>query len=254
MADPGLRELERRWRQSGAPDDEARWLVARLRKGELDAGRLELAACCDHRPADQALRAVGIAPSPTSWVTDVRRWGDDPCVRAGLVAARLALPVWAEAFPADGRPAAILDLVARWLEAAGGERRDAEQAVLDAEDAAVAAQAEVEDAADLAASWGAHLAEQAAVAALYAARTLQAAARESPRSLSVPRAWLRRRPARTSRARAPASVVDDFLAAQARAARALRVADDVVRAAVDAGVAAWCLDPLGQPCPEGARP
>ncbi len=238
MADLGLRELERRWQASGSPDDEARWLVARVRRGELDLGRVELAACCDHLAAAQALHALGLAPSPTSWVTDVRRWGDDVCVRATLAAARRALPVWAEAFPDDARPAAILGLVERWLEPAGD---DPAHALLDADDAAAAAQLEAEDAADLAASWGAHLAEDACVVACLAVRALQAAARDAPRTLGVPRGWLRRRPARTFRIRRPPAVVDDFLAATARAARALRVADDIVRREVNAEVAAWAL-------------
>lgn len=247
MSDLDLRELERRWRASGSPDDEARWLVGRVRRGELDVNRLELAACCDRAAAAQALRAIGLTPSPTSWVTDVRRWGDDVCVRATLAAARRALPTWEEAFPDDLRPGAILGLVERWLEAGpdGGVRPpqdDPTHALLDAVDAAAAAQLEAEDAADLAASWGAHLAEDACVVACLAVRAVQAAARDAPRTLGVPRAWLRRRPARTSRIRRPPSVVDDFLSATARAARALRVAEDVVRRGVNADVAAWALE------------
>jgi hypothetical protein len=250
MADGSLRELERRCRASGSPDDEARWLVARLRQGEVDVDRLELAACCDHLPAALALRAVGVEPSPTSWVTDVRRWGDEACVRAGLLAASRALPVWLDAFPDDARPASILGLVERWLEPARGEPEDVapgpKVVVVDAEEAAYYAQLEAEDAADLAASWGAHLAEQACVAVCFAARAVQAAARDAPATLVVPDTWLRRRPARTSRARRPPAVVDDFLAATSRAARALRVSDDVVRDAVNAAFAAWCLSPAAQ--------
>lgn len=238
MADLALRDLERRWRLSGAPDDEARWLIARHRLGELDLSRLELAACCDHAAAGQALLALGVTPSPTSWVTDVRRWGDDVCVRATLAAARRALPVWQDAFPDDARPAAVLDLVERWLDPA---REDPGLEPVLADDAAAVAQREAEDAADMAESWGAHLAEDACVVACLAVRTVLAAARDAPRALGVPRAWLRRRPARTSRIHRPPSVVDDFLAAITRAARALRVSEDVVRRAVNADVAAWAL-------------
>ena len=35
MSEESLRELERRWRASGDPQDERRWLTARARAGEL---------------------------------------------------------------------------------------------------------------------------------------------------------------------------------------------------------------------------
>lgn len=48
-------ELERRWRQSGACDDEAAWLAERLRRGQLSAAALELAARLGYRAARLAL-------------------------------------------------------------------------------------------------------------------------------------------------------------------------------------------------------
>lgn len=54
MSDQGLRQLERRWRASGDPADEAAWLLGRLRAGELPAERLELAALLGHEPAARA--------------------------------------------------------------------------------------------------------------------------------------------------------------------------------------------------------
>ncbi|MEZ6185460.1 MAG: hypothetical protein R3F62_10670 [Planctomycetota bacterium] len=44
MSDEGLRELERRWRQSGADEDGAAWFGARLRAGELSSCELRLQA------------------------------------------------------------------------------------------------------------------------------------------------------------------------------------------------------------------
>jgi hypothetical protein len=44
MSDESLRELGRRWRASQDPADELRWHAARVRAGELDPARLELAA------------------------------------------------------------------------------------------------------------------------------------------------------------------------------------------------------------------
>jgi hypothetical protein len=89
MADT-IRELERRWRETGATEDEARWLQARLRAGELDVTRVELAAYLD----DPAARAV-IAPPPRAWPNDpearLRAWGKglsdhgvEACARAAV--------------------------------------------------------------------------------------------------------------------------------------------------------------------------
>lgn len=48
MADADLRELERRWRASGASADEGAYLAGRVRAGDLSAWRLELARACGH--------------------------------------------------------------------------------------------------------------------------------------------------------------------------------------------------------------
>lgn len=44
MSDARLRELKRRWQQSGAVDDEAAFLRERVRVGDLTALRLRIAA------------------------------------------------------------------------------------------------------------------------------------------------------------------------------------------------------------------
>lgn len=53
--DDELRELERRWRYSGQPDDMGPWLQARVRAGRLLAARLEQAAALGHAGALRAL-------------------------------------------------------------------------------------------------------------------------------------------------------------------------------------------------------
>lgn len=58
MTDDTLRELARRWRTTGSPDDEAAWLAVRARRGGEDAARVELAAALDHAPAVMALGAA----------------------------------------------------------------------------------------------------------------------------------------------------------------------------------------------------
>ena len=44
MSDERLRELERRWKETGSVEDEAAWLSERVRAGELTEERLRLAA------------------------------------------------------------------------------------------------------------------------------------------------------------------------------------------------------------------
>lgn len=51
MTDLRLRELERRWRESGAPHDEAALLRERVRTGDLPEARLRAAALLGYAPA-----------------------------------------------------------------------------------------------------------------------------------------------------------------------------------------------------------
>lgn len=51
MSDERVRELERRWRESGTVEDEAAYLRERVRVGDLSQERLELAALVGHKAA-----------------------------------------------------------------------------------------------------------------------------------------------------------------------------------------------------------
>jgi hypothetical protein len=62
MSDARLRELERRWQESGSVEDEAALLAARTRAGQLEPCALRLQAYLGH-PA--ARRALGEDPEPT---------------------------------------------------------------------------------------------------------------------------------------------------------------------------------------------
>ena len=72
MSDAKLRELERRWKETGAVEDEAAYLLERVRVGELTQERLELAAYCGH---DGAKRAI---PSDRPFTRDHVRSADTP--------------------------------------------------------------------------------------------------------------------------------------------------------------------------------
>lgn len=62
MSDTDLRELERRFRATGAVEDEATWLRGRLKAGGLSQQSLDLAAYLGHEGARAALGAS--APLP----------------------------------------------------------------------------------------------------------------------------------------------------------------------------------------------
>lgn len=55
MADDVLRGLERRYRDTGALDDHAKWIAGRMRSGELDVHRVKLAADLGHPAAHVAI-------------------------------------------------------------------------------------------------------------------------------------------------------------------------------------------------------
>jgi hypothetical protein len=55
VSDERLRGLERRWKESGSAEDEAAYLAARVRSGDIDRERLLLVAYLGHRPAEQVI-------------------------------------------------------------------------------------------------------------------------------------------------------------------------------------------------------
>ncbi|MBX3465907.1 MAG: hypothetical protein KF878_03285 [Planctomycetes bacterium] len=89
MSDARLRELERRWRRTGAVDDEALYLAERARAGDLAAERLALAAALGHEAARRA------APSPPATDDDQRLVkAVSTCGVEALVRAQVALARW----------------------------------------------------------------------------------------------------------------------------------------------------------------
>ena len=105
MSDARLRELERRWRESGSTEDEAAYLRERVRVGDLTQERLELAAYCGNAASIAALsKPVRRSEEVHAWIRDrigssvselsadtlglvlgLESWGDTVLVR-GLIA------------------------------------------------------------------------------------------------------------------------------------------------------------------------
>ncbi len=108
MSDARLRTLER----AAAAGDAAaavELLRAKVRRGQLTAERVELAAYLGHSAARLAAPGVPAQPtSPTRWVEELRRWGWPAALRAALAAARWA---WGE-LPV---PASTLEVAEAWL-------------------------------------------------------------------------------------------------------------------------------------------
>lgn len=80
MSDERLRELERRWRASGALEDEAAWLGERVRLGDLERARVQVAGLLGHAAA----RAVWLAEG------DLLLPGAEAAALTGTSANRLA--------------------------------------------------------------------------------------------------------------------------------------------------------------------
>lgn len=93
MSDEALRTLERRWRESGAIEDEAALLLERARRGDLTPERLELAAYC-HHPAAVFARG-GASPSEgeelESWLRGLTERGRPAFRLAAVLVARAVL-------------------------------------------------------------------------------------------------------------------------------------------------------------------
>ena len=72
MADDDLRRLERRWRETQEPADEGRYLLARMRAGELSQRALKLAALLGQPGAAAALPEQSALGTRADWAEAVR--------------------------------------------------------------------------------------------------------------------------------------------------------------------------------------
>lgn len=114
MSDARLRDAERRWRETRQVEDEARWLHERVRAGQLDPERLELAAGVGH-PAARA--ALGLPEAELEGVVELVRGWSRPALLAGLLAwaeqhaaeQPVCLPLVRELRAAAARPADDVD-------------------------------------------------------------------------------------------------------------------------------------------------
>lgn len=99
MADADLRALERRYRETGGAADHARWLVARVRAGDIDEARVRFAAELGHRGAGLAVGVDELLVAHLDvFAGDRADRGCDPSeVRARLALATIRLRLAAAA-------------------------------------------------------------------------------------------------------------------------------------------------------------
>jgi hypothetical protein len=113
MSDERLREAERKWRETGSVDDEARYLLERVRVGDLTEGRVRLAALSGNEGARAAL---GAGRNSWSSIDELRDWGKGAVVAAAAGAAGFAIGRVAEASATLSRiPIDALAAVWVWL-------------------------------------------------------------------------------------------------------------------------------------------
>lgn len=95
MTNSRLRELERRWRKGASPDEEARYLLERVRVGDLSAEQLRLAGHCGHAGANRALGILANEePLLCDWCFALTKWGREAAARAALAACHHLLQRW----------------------------------------------------------------------------------------------------------------------------------------------------------------
>lgn len=114
MSDSDLRDLERRWRESGSTEDEATLLMAYVRNRDLTRGRLELAALCGNLGAIQAIGAPPVH-SLTDWAGALGVWDREAGARILVSAIEAALPILEGEFPRERRHAEFLDVIKDWI-------------------------------------------------------------------------------------------------------------------------------------------
>lgn len=119
MSDQSLRELERRWKETGAVEDEAAYLLERVRVGALAQERLELAAYCGAAAASHAT-PIKSPSQARDFMRGLSRFGGESIVRALHVAAGELSRQWEAEFTGDSTLSDTLATVESWL---GGQRQ-----------------------------------------------------------------------------------------------------------------------------------
>lgn len=120
MTDDRIRNLERRWRETGALEDEVSYILERLRSGGLTKNQLGLAAYCGHPAARLALDFEPASDEPQDvegWVSGIQAFEPDraTCARLELGIAWACLPLFEARYPAVKGPRRSLEAFEDWV-------------------------------------------------------------------------------------------------------------------------------------------
>lgn len=114
MGDTRTRALERRWRETGAPEDQAAFLLECVRAGALPRGRLELAAFCGNPAARLAVAQASSLSDPATLARVAAQLSPVEKVRLAAALGRHFLPLFEGARPDDDGPRRSLDAAEAW--------------------------------------------------------------------------------------------------------------------------------------------
>lgn len=118
MSDERLRELERRWIETGSVEDETAYLLERVRVGDIDNSRLTLAA---YLGSPVAIRVAGTSREnhPTDlelWIYSLHSWEKQVAVRVAIICAEVVIPIVAQALPSRANPQLLISVAKSWLQ------------------------------------------------------------------------------------------------------------------------------------------
>lgn len=112
MSDTRLRELERRWKISGTVEDEAAYLLERVRVGNLSRENLKRLAKFDHPAGYFALQndhRRWYYTSDEHYIRGIASFGGETLARVAMTCAAEVLPAWEESpLHEDVRPHDLL--------------------------------------------------------------------------------------------------------------------------------------------------
>jgi hypothetical protein len=123
MSDAKIRQLERRWRESGATEDEANYLKECVRVGILTQTALREAALLGHEAAEQAAGTTDRATRLTGFLASHPTPSRQAAQRAAIAAARVM--VESDAWDGDEVFLEELDALEDWVACPCNAHREA---------------------------------------------------------------------------------------------------------------------------------
>ena len=118
MSDERLRQLERRWLETGTVQDETAFLLERVRVGDLAPNRLELAAHCGLPAARLALNltVATLGRDVQGWLSGLRTHEKVVLVLAAVCLAKEGQPDFERIYPGDGAYENAVRAACAWVQ------------------------------------------------------------------------------------------------------------------------------------------